>query len=130
MQINNSFSTTIANQVWSTTIRNLTALGSGVLFLGQATATLAAAATIDLRPGSASKMREITCIIQAPLTSGSSRIALYDGTTFMGGWQATNAGTTTQVGLSGPGNSVIGFAMQNSGTGTALYAYSFADWQI
>jgi len=127
MQINSIPAGGIASSVWTNATRNLTGLSTNCFApVTVAKTTLAASATLDLRPA-ANVMRELSFGIQAGAAS-SFNVQQWDG---------TNAYTTQQVAANTVGGarvelgtSTTGVRLQNSDAANAAnYVYAGADWK-
>jgi len=125
MQINSIPAGGIASSVWTNATRNLTALSTNVInLLSQAKTTLAASASLDLRPATA-RARELW-IAGIAGAAGAFNIQIWDG---------TNAGTissfaaSTGGGLLTYGNNTVGARINNAdGTNAASYWYGGSEW--
>jgi len=124
MFINSLASAGIANSVWTNATRQLSSLSANVMtVLSQAQTTLAASASLDLRP-TVNKQRELTFAFAAG-AAGSTEVDLYDGTHAIA---IGSAAAGAQAGFTLYGNSVAGPRIHNNdGTNATTYMYGGID---
>lgn len=125
MIINSVPSASIAASIWTAATRNLTGLGAGsVVLISQADTTLAAGASLDLRPA-AGKHRDITIGVLAGAAAAAT-ISQWNGTTSR---VVTSINANSSGGQYVCGNSVVGPILINLDGANALhYTYGGADW--
>lgn len=114
----------IQSPAFSATTRTLTSLGVGTIgFPTAGNTTLAASATVDLRP-LVNRYRSLTIFLKTGGTStGTAVIQLFDGSVANVLATAAAAGGTAQV-LDGQGTNPVGLQIKNNDaaiTGTYMY---------
>lgn len=115
----------LATLVWSHTPRSLTGTGGTLITAANAiNQTLAAGATVDLRPAATSFRFCMFGVVGGVSTSWS--IGQYDGVTFRPETAIASLGALLELGIIG--NGTFGFAVQNTGIITGNYNMSGFDW--
>lgn len=125
MNINSFSASSIASTVWAQVTRTLTKATNLFATVATAPATIAASATVDLRPASPN-VRE-GYLFLAAAAAGQLNIQSYDGVT---GTSFDFVASATKNSRYTAQTNALGIRLQNGdGANSASYAFAGKDWQ-
>jgi|SRR6516165_10229006 hypothetical protein len=133
MNINGATGPGISTAVWSATTRKLTSIAGAMSRTGDANATIAASATVDLRCG-ANLSRDVTVGYQTANVAGAAgQVVIWDGTTTIAasiGASTILAQNQSLITYSVGTTDTVGLQIRNNGTQTNNWMACIRDWNV